>query len=70
MFTIIKATNNERIFNTIERVLMRRKINAIHAEAKNYAFRTTDGEWHTAKIDFVNELSGFGINNFRNMLDD
>ena len=70
MFTIVKATNNEKIFSVIERTLMNRKINAIHAEAKNYAFRTSGGKWHTAQINFVNELSGFGSNNFKNMLDD
>ena len=70
MFTIIKSSNTEKIFRVVERTLMNRKINAIHAEAKNYAFRTSDGAWHTAKIDFVNELAGFGNNNFKNMLDD
>lgn len=69
MYTAIKATNTERIFNTIERVLLKRKINAIHAEARKYAFRTLDGVWHTADLDFVNDLSGLGNVN-KNMLDD
>lgn len=70
MFTIIKSNNTEKIYHVIERTLINRKINAIHAESKNYAFRTIDGIWHTVRIDLVNELAGLGSNNFRNMLDD
>ena len=70
MFTINRSSNTEKIYYVIERTLMNRKINAIHAESKNYAFRTIDGIWHTIRIDFVNELAGLGSNNFRNMLDD
>lgn len=69
MTTIIRATNTERVLNTIERVLLKRRVNAIHAEARKYAFRTLDGVWNTADLDFVNDLSGLGNVN-KNLLDD
>lgn len=68
LFTKPTLSKTEKIVITIERVLLKRRITAIHSESSKYAFKTNDDIWHTADFDFVNDLSGFGSIN-RSLLD-
>ena len=59
MCTENKLSDFDKIWLAIERKI-HCNINALHEEAKNYAFRTLDGQWHTIYIPFANDAAGLG----------
>lgn len=58
-FVFTSLTNYDRVFIALQR-LTNKHVVFIHGEAKGYAFKTFDGEWHTIGYGFANDMAGLG----------